>query len=75
MIHMVTVVTSMVDLGKLDVRVDPYDLSGHVADGAWGNSYFQTIPSIGAKDGEFPHGCRSFSRRIRIEQRPPLHTA
>jgi hypothetical protein len=76
MIHGVTVVMSGVaDLGMLDMGVDPYDLSGHVADGAWGNPHFQTIPSAGTKDGVFPHGCRSFSRRIRIEQSPPLHTA
>jgi hypothetical protein len=65
MIQMVTVVTSVADLGMLDMGIDPYDLSGHVADGAWGNPHFQTIPTVGTKDGVFPHGRRSFSRSIK----------
>jgi hypothetical protein len=76
MIHVVTFLRSVVaDLGKLDMGIDPNDLSGRVADGARGNPHFQTIPTVGTKDGVFPHGCRSFSRRIKIEQSPPRQTA
>jgi hypothetical protein len=86
MIHVVTLGMSVVDLlvtlgvemdlGMLDMGINPHDLSGRrEADGVRGDPHFQTSPSVGAKDVLFPHRCRSFSRRRRIEQSPPLRTA
>src|SRR5262245_31580942 len=72
-------VSRMMNLGvgmprrMLDMGVNPHDLSDRrEADGARGDPYLQAIPSVGAQDVSFPHGCPSSCRTERIEQRPKI---